>query len=159
MIDAGPLDPHPMCLSDLDEVLSIESASYATPWTQNMFVEEMSNEAAHPIVFTERGRVVGYLCFWEILDEAHLLNIAVRPDRRGHGLGMLFMSHLDRLCRERGLSKIFLDVGRRNAPARKLYRKSGFRSIGFRKNYYPEVQDDALVMEKEVQRLPDSDVH
>jgi [ribosomal protein S18]-alanine N-acetyltransferase len=148
MTTAPSLHAEPMRLSDLDEVLSIERVSFATPWTHNMFVEEMSNEAAHPIVFKDDGRVVGYLCFWVILDEAHLLNIAVRPDRRSQGLGELMMNEFERLCREHELKKIFLDVGRRNAPARRLYKKCEFESIGFRKNYYTEIQDDALVMEK-----------
>ena len=138
----------PMRLSDLDEVLAIENASFASPWSRNMFMDELANQAASVIVFTFEGDLIGYLCFWEVVDEGHLLNIAVHPSRRRDGLGSFIMDYLERCCVQRGLSRILLDVARRNAPARNLYKKCGFHSIGFRKNYYAEVQDDALVMEK-----------
>jgi [ribosomal protein S18]-alanine N-acetyltransferase len=149
--------PCSMTLSDLDEVLAIEGLSFGSPWSRTMFVQEMSNEAAFPIVFKAKGTVVGYICFWQVMDEGHLLNIAVHPDSRTRGLGTFMMHHLERLCRDRGLQRILLDVGRRNTAARNLYRKCGYHSIGFRKNYYAEVKDDALVMEKRLSSSKDED--
>jgi [ribosomal protein S18]-alanine N-acetyltransferase len=137
-----------MSVSDIDDVLTIEGSSFARPWSAKMFMEEMSNQTASVIVFKIGGKLVGYLCFWEVVDEGHLLNIAVHPERRRGGLGTFMMDYLERSCRQRGLNRILLDVGRRNVPARTLYKKCGFESIGFRKNYYAEIQDDALVMEK-----------
>jgi [ribosomal protein S18]-alanine N-acetyltransferase len=137
-----------MCVSDLDDVLAIENASFARPWSRQMFLDELSNKAASVIVFRVSGKPVGYMCFWEVVDEGHLLNIAVHPEQRSHGLGTFMLGYLERACRQRGLSRILLDVGRRNTPARNLYKKFGFKAIGFRKNYYAETRDDALVMEK-----------
>ena len=134
--------------SDLGEILEIEKVSFPAPWTRDMFIEEMSNRSARLVVFTEDKRIVGYMCFWEVLDEAHLMNIAVHPDRRGRGYGMYMMERLQWLSLKDGLKRIILDVGRRNLPARKLYKKCGFNSIGFRKNYYSSINDDAIVMEK-----------
>jgi [ribosomal protein S18]-alanine N-acetyltransferase len=159
----SPFQPESMHFSDLDEVVAIENLSFAVPWTRNMFLQEMSNESARPIVFRDGDMVVGYFCFWHVVDEAHLLNIAVHPERRNLGLGTLMMDYLERMCRESGMRTILLDVARRNTPARKLYRKCGFHTIGFRKNYYAEVQDDALVMEKlliireDDQNVPETD--
>lgn len=137
-----------MMQSDLDEVLEIEKASFPAPWSRSMFQEEMANRNARLIVFLEDSRIVGYLCFWEVLDEAHLLNIAVHPERRTLGYGQHIMARLQEICRRDGLKRIILDVGRRNTAARSLYRKCGFSSIGFRKNYYTVAGDDAIVMEK-----------
>lgn len=134
--------------SDLDKILEIERVSFPAPWTRTMFVEEMSNRSARLVVFLEEKRIVGYMCFWEVLDEAHLLNIAVHPDRRGQGYGKFMMERLEEICLKDGLKRIILDVGRRNVRARGLYRACGFQSIGFRKNYYTVVKDDAVVMEK-----------
>jgi ribosomal-protein-alanine N-acetyltransferase len=137
-----------MMQSDLDEVLEIERASFPAPWTRAMFQEEMANRSARLVVFVEGSRIAGYMCFWEVLDEAHLLNIAVHPERRRQGYGRHIMDRLVELCRKDGLKRIVLDVGRRNAAGRALYRKCGFSSIGFRKNYYTVVGDDAIVMER-----------
>ncbi|MDQ7782434.1 MAG: ribosomal protein S18-alanine N-acetyltransferase [Desulfomonilaceae bacterium] len=134
--------------SDLDEILEIERVSFPAPWTRDMFLEEMSNRTARLIVFTEDKRIVGYMCFWQVLDEAHLMNVAVRSDCRGRGYGTYMIDRLQTLCLKEGLKRIILDVGRRNLPARRLYKKCGFRSIGFRKKYYSSIGDDAIVMEK-----------
>jgi len=137
-----------MQASDLDAIMAIENASFAAPWSRSMFVEEMANRAAKVIVFKLGDILVGYVCFWEVLDEAHLMNIAVHPEYRGRGYGKLIMGQLEALCLRDNLRRIILEVGRRNLPARRLYRKCGFGAVGFRKKYYTEVQDDALIMEK-----------
>ena len=108
----------------------------------------LSNRNARLLVFTEEKRIVGYLCFWEVMDEAHLMNIAVHYDRRGRGYGTFMMNRLVTICLKDGLKRIILDVAKGNRPARSLYRKCGFSSIGFRKNYYASIKDDAIVMEK-----------
>jgi ribosomal-protein-alanine N-acetyltransferase len=140
--------PEPMTPDDLDEVLVIERASFTMPWTREMFLREISSRTARALVFRDGNLIVGYLCFWEVLDEAHVMVIAVRPERRSEGHGKAIMDHLEKICLQDGLKRIILEVGRRNSRARALYRQAGFRSIGFRKRYYAESGDDAMVMEK-----------
>jgi ribosomal protein S18 acetylase RimI-like enzyme len=65
------------------------------------------------------------------------------------------MEYLEKICVKNGLKRIVLDVGRRNVPARNLYRRCGFLSVGFRKDYYTVIGDDAIVMEKWL-RSPES---
>lgn len=144
--------PEPMTPDDLDEILAIEQASFAMPWTREMFLREISSRTARALVFRDGNQIVGYLCFWEVLDEAHVMVIAVRPERRSEGHGKAIMDHLEKICLQDGLKRIILEVGRRNSRARALYRQAGFRSIGFRKRYYAESGDDAMVMEKWIQR-------
>lgn len=134
--------------ADVDEVLAIERDSFAEPWTKNMFLDELANRSARLLVLKRESRIIGYMCYWEILDEAHLMTIAVNPRCRGEGFGKFLMDKLEELSRKDGLKRIILDVARRNRTARNLYAKCGFMSIGFRKNYYKATGDDALVMEK-----------
>jgi len=143
--------------TDLEQVLAIERVSFIAPWSRAAFEEELANRHSRLIVFRIHWRIVGYMCFWQVMDEAHLLNIAVLPDMRRAGLGKSMMEHLEAVCRETGLKRILLDVARRNTAARRLYKKCGFRSIGFRKKYYPEAEDDALVMEKWLSSVIDED--
>jgi [ribosomal protein S18]-alanine N-acetyltransferase len=137
-----------MNLKDLEEVLEIELRSFRAPWTRNMFLEELSNRSSRLIVFRLGQRIVAYVCYWVVLDEIHLMNIAVCPEHRSSGLGNFVMEHLEVICGRSGLKRILLDVGRKNVAACALYSKRGFTPIGFRKNYYSESQDDAIVMEK-----------
>ncbi len=134
--------------ADVDEILVIEHDSFADPWTKKMFLDELANRSARLLVLKMGERIIGYMCYWEILDEGHLMTIAVHPRNRGQGFGKFLMEKLEELSRKAGLKRIILDVARRNRTARNLYGKCGFRSIGFRKSYYKVTGDDALVMEK-----------
>ena len=76
------------CAEDLDEILEVESQSFQTPWSRQAFEEEFfTNELAHYLVLLDANRVVGYAGMWMILDEAHVTNVAVRPECRGQGWG------------------------------------------------------------------------
>ncbi len=138
--------------SDLDDVLTVERASFATPWTREMFVAEIDNESSYTVVFRKRTVLIGYLCFWGVLDEAHVLAICVHPECRGQGYGRMIMVHLEETCLRRSITRIILEVGRRNRVARNLYHSCGFLTIGFRKGYYQDINDDALVMEKRLDK-------
>ncbi|AFM23854.1 ribosomal protein S18-alanine N-acetyltransferase [Desulfomonile tiedjei] len=148
MYDILDITPEPMTAEDLDEVLSIEAVSFPTPWSRQMFLDELAHRHSRLIVFRESGQIVGYMCFWQVLDEAHLFNIAVADTKRGRGIGFKIMQHLEEICRGNGMNRIILEVARRNSAARALYKKAGFNSVGFRKKYYAVVDDDAFVMEK-----------
>lgn len=137
-----------MTLGDLDKVLFIEQASYGAPWSRNMFIEEISNPVGRSLVFELETRIIGYLCLWEIVDECHILNIVVHPEYRRQGVGSAIIEITEAACRAKGIARVLLDVGRRNRPARNLYKKMGFKVVGFRKNYYTELGDDALLMDK-----------
>lgn len=148
MTSTEPLSAEAMQLSDLDEILAIERVSFSAPWSRDVFVKELANRAARAVVFRLRGGLAGYICFWVVLDEAHIQTVAVNPAMRGRGYGMEIMRHLEAMSVQEGVSRIILEVGRRNIAARNLYRKCGFSAIGFRKQYYAEIDDDAVVMEK-----------
>lgn len=149
-----PLVVSPMGIADLEDVVRIEDASFAIPWTRTMFVDEILNGCSRSIVFRQGTTLVGYRCHWVVTDEAHLMTIAVHPGHRRKGLGEFIMAHLEADCLAAGLSRIILEVAKTNEDARRLYRKCGFETVGFRKNYYGTVDGDALIMEKV---LPNAD--
>jgi ribosomal-protein-alanine N-acetyltransferase len=83
-----------------------------------------------------------------ILDEAHLLNITVKPENQGRGLGLTLLEHLMAIAYKADARECFLEVRDSNTAAFKLYERYGFNEIGRRRDYYPAVggREDAVVM-------------
>lgn len=137
----------PMAESDLDEVLAIENRSYPKPWIREHFLAELTSPHAFPLAaFTADGRLTGYICPLLVLDEGHIMNVAVHPDFRGRGVGRMLVERVMGDCRDAGAAYVSLEVRVSNAPAIALYRGLGFRETGTRRRYY-ENGEDALLME------------
>jgi ribosomal-protein-alanine N-acetyltransferase len=137
-----------MRAADLDEVLAIERVSFSMPWSRGAFLYEMEqNQVARCYVIRDDGRVVGYVCLWEVADELHITNIAVHPSARRRGLGRRLLGHMLDDARQRALRLVVLEVRPSNTEARALYESFGFRVVGRRRGYYYDTGEDALVME------------
>src|SRR2546427_2579632 len=120
---------------DLDEVLGIERASFSMPWSRGAFLYEIQqNRVARCWVMREEARVVGYLCLWEVADEVHITNIAVRPESRRRGLGRTLLGGVLDDARQRSIRLVVLEVRTSNTEARTLYESFGFRVVGDRKS-------------------------
>jgi ribosomal-protein-alanine N-acetyltransferase len=132
---------------DIDQVLEIEHASFATPWSREAFYNELNmNKFAVYIVLEVDKKVVGYCGVWVVIDEAHVTNIAILPEYRGRKFGEALMQNLFDVARTMGAKSMTLEVRVTNYVAQSMYRKFGFQKGGLRKNYYTDNQEDALVM-------------
>ena len=136
---------------DLREVLVIERRSFPMPWSEGMFKAELAMDCSHDFALRLNlngiGEIpVGYVCFWIIHGEAHLLNIAVNPDFRRRGLGTHLMRFFMDFCRAEKVRKLTLDVRPSNRPAMEMYRKMGFQKEGVRRRYYADNGEDAVIM-------------
>jgi len=137
-----------MSRDDLDEVIAIERVSFSKPWSRNAFLHEMErNQVARCWVLREDAQVAGYLCTWQIVDELHVTNLAVHPDRRHQGLGRMLLGRILDEARHGGVRHVVLEVRPSNIEARGLYESFGFRVVGRRRGYYYDTGEDALVME------------
>lgn len=131
----------------LDQVLGIEIISFPTPWSHRAFKFEITeNDYAFYIVAQVNGRVVGYAGMWTVLDEAHITNVAVHPDYRGSGFGRALMVELLGRAAVLGAVKLTLEVRVSNNVARRLYKSLGFVEMGFRRKYYSDNDEDAIIM-------------
>ena len=135
----------PMTEADLDAVLKIEYAAFSHPWTRGTFADGLKSYECW--VMFEGSQQVGHGVIQVILDEAHLLNITVKPENQGRGLGMRLLEELMARAYEMGGRECFLEV-RASNPAYRLYERYGFNEVGRRRDYYPAVggREDALVM-------------
>jgi len=141
------LDFAPMRAADVDEVTAAEQRSYEFPWTRGNFVDSL--QAGHGMwVCREDGALIGHLVMMMAVDEAHLLNITVVPERQRLGLGGDLLRHALAVARGHGATRMLLEVRPSNAPALALYRRCRFGEIGRRKGYYPghAGREDAIVM-------------
>ena len=136
----------PMTEADLDAVLKIEFAAFSHPWTRGIFNDSLKSYDCW--LMFEGGQQVGHGVINVIVGEAHLLNITVKPESQGRGLGLLLLEHLMDRARELEAAECFLEVRASNQSAYRLYERYGFNEIGRRRDYYPAVggREDALVM-------------
>ena len=132
---------------DIDQILEVEHASFATPWSREAFYNEIyNNKFAVYIVLEEDQKIIGYVGAWVVIDEAHITNVAILPSYRGKKLGEALLRKMMTVAKDMGARSMTLEVRVTNNVAQSLYRKLGFQNGGIRKNYYTDNQEDALVM-------------
>ena len=108
--------------------------------------EVTENACARYVVLREDGRAIAYAGVWFVLDEGHITNIAVHPDRRGVGYGEQVTRALIQLAADSGMAAMTLEVRRSNTVAQNLYHACGMLDVGYRKRYYEDNKEDALIM-------------
>ena len=137
-----------MKANDLEEIMKIEQASFPLPWTRGMFEQELVIGSSHFfIVRTMPSKeIIGYGGFWQVLEELHLVNLAVKKESRQEGLGRKLLHYL--LCQGKalGLRRATLEVRASNTAAQQLYERVGFKNIATRKGYYADNREDAVIM-------------
>ncbi len=128
-------------------VMAIERQVYPRPWSPNLFLSEMSESRNRCYLVARIDReVVGYagmICYG---DEAHVTNIAVDPMHQRHKIASRLLHDIVRQAIEMGAQAVSLEVRVTNWGAQRLYGRFGFRPVGVRKNYYQEINEDALIM-------------
>ena len=137
-----------MTLASLDEVMTIEALAYGQHhWSRDSFVAEINNQISNYSCATNKeNRIVGYLGLWKIIDEAHITNLAVHPDFRRKGVAKLLLFYLFYQCYKEKIKYLTLEVRVSNEGAINLYESFGFKSLGVRKKYYQNNNEDALIM-------------
>ncbi len=140
----------PMLAEDLDRVVLIERDSMPSPWSKELFEEELRRGAAHYFVVEENQQVAGYMGYWEAPEEAHIINLAISPSFRGKGLGQTMVELCLDFASKRGAKLATLEVRDSNEAAKLLYEKCLFRFVAVRKKYYQDNQEDAIVMIREI---------
>lgn len=148
--------------ADLAQVMAIEEAVFVgDPWPRSAFQRQLDNPLAQFLVIVVRdpletraarrpaGKVIGYAGTWIIVDEAHLMNIAVTPTFQRQGLGELLLLVVLDSMRALGAATCTLEVRPSNTRAQALYRRLGFHVEGRRRRYYLDNGEDALIMTTE----------
>jgi ribosomal-protein-alanine N-acetyltransferase len=147
--DLARLNYEPMAESDLEEVLELEHEVYSHPWSRGNFIDSLASGYQAWILRDPSLALLGYFVVMPVVDEAHLLNVAVSAERQGQGLGYLLLNQAVACARGLGLESVLLEVRPSNVRALDIYQRYGFQTIGRRKDYYPaadSAREDAIVM-------------
>ena len=143
-INDTPMSLRPATEEDLNAVLKIEAQSYPTPWTREQFKEEMQKPFANFLVLTDDetdSTVAGYVIYWIMFDEAHILNVTSALDWRGLGIGTRLVRHVISHALKKEVKKVFLEVRKSNSAAVALYQKVGFFIYHVKKSFYSDGED------------------
>lgn len=132
--------------SDIEEVLQIERQCFPVPWSLESFKKEFKNSFARYVVAFIDGQIVGYGGVWLVIDEGHITNIAVREGFRKKGIASEILKSLIKICKNRDITSMTLEVRESNLAARNLYKKHGFMEAGIRPKYYGDNNENALIM-------------
>ena len=128
-------------------VMAIERQVYTRPWSPNLFISELAETANRCYLVARLDReVVGYgglICYGE---EAHVTNIAVDPQQHRRRIGTRLLHDLLLNAVDMDAQAVSLEVRVSNWGAQRLYGRFGFHPVGVRRNYYQELNEDALIM-------------
>ena len=138
---------------DAAALAELHSASFHRGWGEAEFAQMLreKNTLVHRLRIG--SRVVGFAVSRCAADEAEILSVAIDKSQRGRGLSRdLLHIHLGHLA-GRGVRTVFLEVEENNQPARRLYERAGFATVGRRERYYREAggaELTALVMRRDL---------
>lgn len=132
---------------DLSALMEIELSQFPEPWSRRMLLDEIvhAENRRYRVATTTQG-IVGYAGAMFVLDEVHLNTIGVRVGYERREIATALMEDFFNEARRRGIQRATLEVATSNVAARALYQRFGFAPVGIRKNYYPTLGEDALVM-------------
>ncbi|WP_317204709.1 ribosomal protein S18-alanine N-acetyltransferase [Janthinobacterium sp.] len=147
--DLARLRYEPMAERDLEEVAMLEESVYPHPWSRGNFADSLASGYQAWVLRDQQGALLGYFLLMVVVDEAHLLNVAVGAALQGQGLGRFLLNQAVACARGLGMESMLLEVRPSNLRALDIYQRYGFSQIGRRKAYYPadnQQREDAIVM-------------
>ena len=121
----------PIKKSDYNKILVIEQNLFKNPMTQ-IELNNFFSQSTFRIWKIEQDRVLGYMSFYQVIDEIEIIRIGIIKSYQRSNYGSLLIDEIKKL----DIKKIFLEVSVQNKEAINFYLKNGFQKIGIRKGYY-----------------------
>lgn len=147
--------PKVMLEEDLAEVHAVEKSANRFPWSIKNFSDSIDAGHYAWVYCDPYDVIIGFAIVQLVMDEAHLLNICVRPDLQGQGFGRRILEHIIDHAKSRSAALLILEVRRSNQRAQNLYQQFGFNEMTIRRGYYPAEQgrEDAILMGLDISML------
>ncbi len=136
---------------DLPRLLALERAIFPHPWSRAMIEAELRPEPERiPLLAFLGDEPVGYAFCWRVADELHLVNLGVLARCRRRGVGRALLGRVLADPAAAGAALMTLEVRRSNEAAIAFYRGQDFRAVAIRPRYYPDTDEDAVIMLREL---------
>lgn len=145
------IDITTMTFEDINLIEPNFSEQFDKFWSIDILKNDFENENSKYIVAKIDNKIVGFAGIKIIFDEADIMNIAVRINKRNLGIGSILLEKLIELSMVSNCTSITLEVNENNLPAIHLYEKYNFENIGLRKKYYNNI-DNAIIMRKIIKK-------
>ncbi len=140
MIDIAPLRS-----ADIADVVAIDESCYSEPWSTKVWAAEVAASSRYHVVARLDGAVVGHAGILFVRDVAHVITVAVHPDRHGRGIATTMLLAVVNYARSVGARASALEVRASAYRTQRLYGRLGFVPAGIRRSYYDDAED-AVVM-------------
>ncbi len=135
--------------SHVKAVAELEKICFSDPWSENSVASELDNPLSCWLICMDGETLAGYIGSQTVMQEADMMNIAVKPEYRRQGVAQQLVDGLVSELKKRGANCLTLEVRASNEPAKALYEKLGFSKAGLRPRYYQHPREDALILRKE----------
>ena len=134
----------------LNACVDVDQKSLNGLWTKSQWERELTDpkRICLGIMDLETQNLLGICSSWLVIDELQITFIAVDPRKQRKGLGKFLLSNLIKLSKSLQTNHIHLEVKNNNEPAKGLYKSMGFKTVGYRSNFYKD-GSDALLLNKE----------
>jgi [ribosomal protein S18]-alanine N-acetyltransferase len=143
----------PISVDEIESIVILDRLCFGGLWSIDSYRRELTNENSHFLgasvdktLEPATAGIVGFGCFWAILDEAHITLLGVHPQYQRQGLGQSLLCALLDKARSIEMARATLEVRASNAGAIRLYEKYGFQTVGRRKKYYQDTGEDGVIM-------------
>ncbi len=146
--DVPDLEIRSLRPSDTSELSYLEAQIFRFPWSENSLRDCLEQATVEGEAALIEGKIVGYLIVQCILDEAHILNLAVYSPFRRYGIARKLLERFLTDAQKRKINLFYLEVRAGNRDAQRLYFGYGFAPISVRKKYYPDGEDALILMKR-----------
>lgn len=147
-MDKSKLKIECMDINNVAGASDIERMCFTDPWSSTLLQKELENDMAQYYVISLDAEVIAYCGYWNIVDDAQIMNVAVSPAYQGYGIGSMLMDTMIKKSKADDMRTMSLEVRVSNEKAINLYEKYGFVKEGRRKEYYKDNKEDAYIMYK-----------
>lgn len=139
-----------MIETDVAHVARLEQETFQDAWTEQGIYDTFCQKQAFVVVAQQEEKILGYCIVYFVLDEAEIARVAVDKTCRRQGVGRKILNCAERICKDKQIARLLLDVRESNGTARRFYEDYGFVEDGIRKDFYDMPKENAVLMSKNI---------